>query len=66
MPNSQADFRRRRGTLDNVYVLNYLINRQVTRKEGRLVILFVGFKAAFNTVNKEIFIETLRKRGGRD
>lgn len=34
VPENQAEFRRERGTVDNIYVLNYVINRNLSRREG--------------------------------
>lgn len=36
-------------TVDNLYILNYLINRQL-RKGGELTALFVVLKAGFDSV----------------
>lgn len=33
LPASQTGFRKELGTVDNKYVLNYLINRQIEKKE---------------------------------
>lgn len=30
------------GTIDNIYVINYVANRQISKKERRLVVMFVG------------------------
>lgn len=35
IPHNQTDFRNGMGTMDNIYVLNYLIGRQVGRKGGK-------------------------------
>jgi len=46
--------------MDNIYVLNYLIN-----KGGKLIILFVDLKATFDLV--EVLIKTKEeKTGGGD
>lgn len=34
---NQTDFRKKMGTIDNIYVLNYLVNRQLNREKGRIV-----------------------------
>lgn len=34
IPPNQAGFRKGMGTMDNVYVLNYLLNRQVEKGVG--------------------------------
>ncbi|XP_076301434.1 uncharacterized protein LOC143219315 [Lasioglossum baleicum] len=66
LPASQTGFRKGIGCIDNIYVLNYLINRQVRRKERRIIIMFVDLKAAFDSVDREILIEAMRKRGVRE
>lgn len=49
------------GTIDNIYVLNYVVNRQL-RKQGRFV-LFVDLKAAFDSVHRRILTVTMKGRG---
>lgn len=34
LPKNQTRFRKGMGTLDSIYVLNYLINRQIGKEEG--------------------------------
>jgi len=41
MLQNQTGFSKRLGTMENVYVLNYLINRQLGKKKRMLVTLFV-------------------------
>lgn len=53
------------GTMDNVYILNYLVNRQVGKKGEKLVALFIDLKAAFDLVDRKILVEAMRKRGIR-
>ena len=65
LPPSQAGFRRGMGCIDCVYVLNYLINRQVERKGGKLVVLFLDMKAAFDSVDREVLVRAMRERGVR-
>lgn len=38
--------------MDNIFVLNYLTNRQLEKKGGKLIALFVDLKAAFDTVSR--------------
>lgn len=42
------------GTIDNVYTLNYLINRQLGKKKGRVVALFIDLKSAFDSVDRGV------------
>ncbi|CAD6237892.1 GSCOCG00012499001-RA-CDS [Cotesia congregata] len=63
LPESQAGFREGRGTIDNIYALNYLINREIGKERGKLIALFVDFKAAFDSVDRVELSKALRKRG---
>lgn len=49
-------------TIDNIYVINYLVNRQLVKKGKSLVALFVDLKAAFDSVDKRVLVEAMRKR----
>lgn len=70
VPHNQASFKEGISTgwkqMDNVYILNYLIHRQIGKKKGRLVTMFIDLKAAFDSVDRVVFIGALRKRGIRD
>ena len=54
------------GCVDSVYVMNYLINRQVERKGGRLIVMFVDMKAAFDSVDRGVLVRAMRERGVRE
>lgn len=60
--SAESGFRKGMGTIDNIYVLNYLINRQLGRGR-RMVALFVDLKTAFDTIDRKILCETMRERG---
>jgi len=49
--------------LDNVYMLNYLINRQIGMKGRKMVAVFVDLKAAFDSMDRLKLIDALRERG---
>lgn len=49
------------GTIDNIYVFNYLVNRQLGRKKGKLVAFFVDLKAAFDSVDRGVLVETMKE-----
>ena len=66
LSETQFSFRKGRGTMDAVYILNYLINRQVTRKKGTLVALFVDLKAAFDSVGRETVLRASKERKVRE
>ncbi|XP_043478498.1 uncharacterized protein LOC122508895 [Leptopilina heterotoma] len=40
IPHNQTGFRREMGTMDNIFVLNYLVNRNLGRVNGKMVTTF--------------------------
>lgn len=38
--------------MDNIYVINYLVNRQLGKRGRNLVALFVDLKAAFGSIDR--------------
>lgn len=48
--------------MDHMYVLDYLINRQLYKKERKLVALFVDLKAAFDSVDRGVLVRIIRGR----
>lgn len=65
LKESQGGFRAGRGTIDQIFVLNSLIDNRLSEKGGRLYIAFVDFKAAFDKVDREIMLEKIWKKGIR-
>lgn len=47
--------------MDNIYVLNYLANRQTVKKGGKLTVLFVDLKAAFDSANRKVLMREIRR-----
>lgn len=66
IPHNQTGFRKGMGTMDSVYVLNYLVNKRIEGKRGGMVALFVDLKAAFDSVDREILGRAMRERGIRE
>lgn len=58
LPN-QTGFKRKMGTMDNIYTLNYL-GRQL--KSGKVVLLFVDLKAAFDSVDRRVLVKMMRRK----
>lgn len=52
--------------IDNIYVLNFLVNRQLQRKGGFVVATFVNLKVAFDSVGRKVMMEALKGRGVRE
>lgn len=50
IPQNQMGFRKGVGTIDNIYIINYLINRQISRSRSKIVAFFVDLKAAFDSM----------------
>lgn len=46
-------------------MLNYLINKQIERK-GKLILIFMDLRAAFNSVDRKQISETMRRRDVRE
>lgn len=54
LPDSQAGFKKGTGTMDNIHVLNFIVNKELQRKERKVIAFFVDFKAAFDSINRNI------------
>lgn len=52
--------------INQIYVLNFMINRKVMEKKGKMVVLFVDIKAAFDSVDRDILLDSMRSRGVRE
>lgn len=66
LSKNQVKFRKGKETMNNIFVLKYLINRQVEKKGGKLIALFVDLKAAFDTVSRKTIVEAIKERGVRE
>ena len=63
LPDSQGGFREGRGTIDNVYILNHLIEKEIKKKLGKMYALFVDLRAAFDSVDRKKLWECMREKG---
>lgn len=66
LPPSQTGFRKGLGITDNIYVINYLMNRQVNTKTGKMVNLFVDMTVTFDSVDRRVLVEAMKKKGVRE
>lgn len=62
LPETQAGFRKNRSGIDNIYILNQIIEKELTNKGGTVYCLFVDFKAAFDLINREKLWEYLKRK----
>lgn len=63
LPDSQGGFRKGRGTIDNIFILNHIIQREKRNKEKKVYAMFMDFKAAFDNVNRRRLWEILGEKG---
>lgn len=65
LPESQAGFRRGRSTMDNIFILNHLSQREKRKGKGedKVYAFFVDLKAAFDNVDRDKLWETLKDKG---
>lgn len=54
IPQNQTGFRKRMGAIDNIFVLNYAVNKQIRKKGGELITLFIDLRAAFDLVDRGV------------
>ena len=48
--------------MDAVYIVNYVVNRKLSKKGGKIVFaFFANLKAAFDNVNRKLLNEMMRK-----
>lgn len=64
IPDNQTEFRKGMGVMDNIYVLNYLINKRLKAKKT-LVAIFVNLKACFDSLDRKLIEEAMEKNGIR-
>ncbi|XP_050494320.1 golgin subfamily A member 6-like protein 6 [Bombus huntii] len=60
---SQFGFRKGREVIDVVYVLNHIIDKQLSGERGKLYACFVDLKSAFDRVNRKKLGEIMRRMG---
>lgn len=63
LPEFQNGFRKGRGCLDNIFMLNTLVQSILNKVRGKLFALFVDFKAAFPSLNYLLLWYKLQKVG---
>jgi len=65
IPETQADFRRGRLTIDNIFVIMHIIQREGSKKreDGKVFKRFADLKTAFDKVDRGKLWDYLRKKG---
>ncbi|TGZ50928.1 hypothetical protein DBV15_11860 [Temnothorax longispinosus] len=59
----QFGFRRNRGTMDAVYTVNYVANKELSKKGGKVFAFFVDLKAAFDKADRRKWNKIMRMIG---
>lgn len=49
---SQNGFKKGRGTIDNIFMMDHLIQREKREKDGKIYTTFIDLKAAFDNVDR--------------
>lgn len=60
---SQCGFKRERGTIGNVFILNHLTQREKNGSTDEIYAVFVDLKAAFDNVDRKLLWDNLEKNG---
>jgi len=66
VPDNQVGFKKGKGTIDNVYELNFIVNRNLEKRGGKIMAFFVDLRAAFDTMDRELLKRAMRDRGMRE
>ena len=60
---SQAGFRSNYSTIDNVFTLQSLVQKHISKKKGRFYCIYIDYKKAFDSVNHERLWDALERKG---
>lgn len=63
LPDTQAGFRKKRGAMDNVYILKQAIEEEIHNKKEKCYAFFADIKAAFDQLDRAYMWKTLTKLG---
>ena len=61
LAEGQFGFREGRGAIDAIYVLNHLVDKELSKKKGKLIACFVDLKAAFDKVDGRAMMDRLKE-----
>ena len=63
IPESQAGFRKGYSTIDNIFTLQCLVQKYLTKQGGRFYTLFVDFSKAFDCVDRMKLLFVMLRKG---
>lgn len=61
LQETQFGFRAGRGAIDAVYVLNYIVNKELNKKGGKIFAFFADLKAAFDKIDRKKLHEIMKR-----
>lgn len=62
LPDTQNGFRKDRSTVDNIYITTQCAQKALSKPEGKLYALFIDFKTAFDSVNRNVLFGILKRQ----
>ena len=60
---SQAGFRKNYSTIDNIFSLQSVVQKYLSREGGRFYCIFIDFRRAFDSINHEKLWDSLKRKG---
>jgi len=66
MKKVQFGFMKERGTTYAIYTVNYVANRELSKKRGKIFAFFADMKAAFDKVDRRKLNEMMKRIGIED
>ena len=63
LTEAQAGFRKKRSTIEQIFVLNTIIGNRLKRKRGKLYAVFVDFRKALDMVDRKRLWEKMERMG---
>ena len=65
IPEEQAGFRKGYSTIDNIFTLQSIVQKYLSKKQGRFYVLFVDFSKAFDCIDRAKLFYILYQKGLR-
>ena len=59
----QGGFRKGRSTVDHIFVMISMVEKALAKSKGKLYVAFVDFRKAYDSVNRNILWDVLRRAG---
>jgi len=54
LPETQAGFRKGKGIMNNVRILQQVINKEISKKKGKMYGFFIDLKTVFDKLDRKI------------